>query len=134
MAKGPISTPAGVDDATIPSPPVAANRVDTADAWQSRDQTVVDKPGGAEVTPALAARPKDRPVPSPLVTADRVDTANARQSRVNPHARARLVATDVDPRAQIRSGEVVCVGGEWPVVDEPGRGESAPTLAARPKD
>ena len=80
-AKRPTGTPAGVGDVTVPSPPVAANRVNTANARQSRVLTVVDEPGGAEA----ANR-------SPPVAADRVDTADTRQSRVNPQARARLVA------------------------------------------
>ena len=62
-AKRPTGTPAGVGDATVPSPPVAADRVNTANARQSRVLTVVDEPGGAEAAPASAARPKDRPVP-----------------------------------------------------------------------
>ncbi len=58
-AKGPTGTPAGGGAATDPSPPVAAIRVDTANAQQSRVLTVVDEPRGAEAAPALAARPKD---------------------------------------------------------------------------
>ena len=45
-AKRPTGTPAGVGDATVPSPRVAADRVNTANAQQSWALTVVDEPGG----------------------------------------------------------------------------------------